>query len=120
MDWNKFWIDMVNAVIPVIAPALVALSAAAAGLLVQYIRLVEEKIKAERPDEYAQIEFIARNAVLIAEQLNIAGFVKDKKAWAVDYAQKELDKIGISADLETISNEIEKAVYEELTVNKVL
>ena len=111
---NKLWIDLANAVIPVIAPALVVLAGIVATYFVQQVRLLQEKIKSEQPDEYAMIEYWAGKAVIVAEQLKIGGYIDDRKKYALDYLQKKLDSAGIKYDLTALSDEIEEAVYREL------
>jgi hypothetical protein len=111
---NKLMIDIANAVIPVIAPALVMLAGIFAAYFVQQVRLLQEKIKAEQPDEYAMIEYWAGKAVVVAEQLKIGGYIDDRKKYALDYLQNKLDMLGIKWDLAMLSDEIEEAVYREL------
>lgn len=113
MFWQGFLVSLINAIIPVLLTSLPLVMTALFGLIIQYIRLVQAKIKNENPKEYEKIESITRSAVLIAEQMKIGGVIQDKKKYAIEYAQRELDKVGIKMDLYRISEEIEKAVYLE-------
>ena len=117
IDWNAFFVNLVNAALPVVTPLIISLLVALLGLAVQQIRLVEAKIKITNPTEYQQLASVCRSAVIVAEQSNIAGLVADKKAFAVEYAQKEMDRLGIKIDVSDIEQEIEKAVYTEITSN---
>ena len=109
--WQSFLVSLINAIIPVLLTALPLVLTAIFGLIIQYIRLVQAKIQKENPTEYSKIEFIAKNAVLIAEQMKLGGLIEDKKKYALEYAQRELDKIGIKLNVEQLAEEIEKAVY---------
>lgn len=115
---NAFWqalaLNLLNAMIPVLMTALPVVLAAVFALLVQYIRLVQGKIQAQYPTQYQKLEAACSNAVKIAEQMKIGGFIEDKKQFAVDYAQKEMDRLGIKVDISVIEQEIEKAVYNEI------
>lgn len=115
--WQSFLVSLINAIIPVLLTALPLVLTAIFGLIIQYIRLVQAKIQKENPTEYSKIEFIAKNAVLIAEQMKLGGFIQDKKKYAVEYAQRELDKAGIKLNVEQIAEEIEKAVYMQFNDN---
>lgn len=115
--WQSFLVSLINAIIPVLLTALPLVLTAIFGLIIQYIRLVQAKIQKENPTEYSKIEFIAKNAVLIAEQMKLGGFIQDKKKYAVEYAQRELDKAGIKLNVEQVAEEIEKAVYMQFNDN---
>jgi hypothetical protein len=114
IDWNKFLIDFLNAAMPVLVPLIITLIGAGIGLLIQYIRLIGEKIKNEKPSTYDMLEKFSVNAVLIAEQLKLSGFIENKKDWAINYVQSELNKLKIVLDVENISNMIEKALFEKI------
>lgn len=109
--WQGLLISVINAIIPVLLTSLPLILTALFGLIVQYIRLLQAKIQKENPTEYQKIELIAKNAVLIAEQMKLGGLIEDKKKYALEYAQRELDKIGIKLNVEQLAEEIEKAVY---------
>lgn len=114
MDWNKFLLDLANACMPVIISGVVALIGAGFALLVQKIRLYEQQLQNEKPSTYEKLEKITKDAVMIAEQLKIANVIEDKKNYAIDYIQKEADKIGLKVNIEQVSDMIEKVVFEEL------
>jgi uncharacterized lipoprotein YmbA len=118
-DWSKFSVDLVNAAMPVLVPMVVALFAAAIGVLINYFKLISAKIQTEKPDEWAIIDKVVKEAVKIAEQLNINGVVQNKMDFAVDYAQNQLDSMGVVLDVEDLKNKLEKAVYDEFTKAKV-
>lgn len=71
--------------------------------------------KAKQAGYASIIEQIARVAVLAAEQLNIAGLIKDKKEYAIATATAWLEAQGFKIDLAAIEAAIEAAVFEEFT-----
>jgi len=100
-------------VLPILATFL-------AGLVVQQIRLVQEKIKNERPDIYGILAFLTEAAVKSAEQAKIAELIDDKKAYAIQFVQDRLATYGIKMDVSLIAAEIEKAVFESINQPKEL
>jgi hypothetical protein len=115
---QKFVVDFLYSLAGVLVPVLATM---VAGYAIQGIRYLEQKIKNERPDVYATLMFVAKEAVHAAEQSGFAGLVEDKKAFALAYLQRELDARGIKGfDLTTLEDKIEAAVFEEINRNKVL
>ena len=116
MDWNTvlniFLSEFLKIVLPILAVFL-------AGLVIQGIRWAEAKIKAERPDVYDTLAFLASAAVKSAEQANFAGLVEDKKTYAVDFVTRRLTEYGFNIDIKDIEAEIEKAVFEEINKEKI-
>jgi hypothetical protein len=112
--WDKFLLDLINAAVPVILSGLAVIIPALVALIVQKIRLVAADIKASQPTAYEQLEKFCADAVIISEQMNIGKFIVDKKKFAIEYVQSEVDKAGLKFSVETISLMIEKAVYLEL------
>ena len=104
--WQAFLVNLVNVLLPVIVTSLPVIATALTALLVQYIRLVQAKISKEYPSQYEVLESICKNAILIAEQMKIGGLIEDKKKFAVDYVQKELESKGIVIDMEKIEQDI--------------
>jgi hypothetical protein len=117
--WSEFLLKMANAMIPVLQWALPIMLASFTAVAVQWFRVLEAKLKAEKPTEYAKLEWLCNNAVIIAEQMKLANLIEDKKKWAVDYVQKKVDEQGLKFDVATIEQEIEKAVYGEITKQPV-
>lgn len=104
---NTFLEEFLKIVLPVLATLL-------AGLAIQGVRWLEEKIKSERPDIYMTLSWLASAAVKSAEQAGAAGLIEDKKKYALDLIQKRLVEYGITVDISEIEAEIEKAVFEEI------
>jgi hypothetical protein len=117
--WMEFGIKALNALIPVIMWALPIMLTALVGLIVQAIRVKQAELQAMYPTQYEVVEKIARNAVLIAEQLRLSEFIDDKQDWAIVYVQNHLDELGIELSFEEVVNEIEKAVMVEFNRDKV-
>jgi len=111
--WVELGMNLLNAIIPVLMVALPAVLTALCGLLVQRMRVAQAEIEATYPKQYEVVERIAKSAVLIAEQMKLGNFIQDKKQYAIEYVQRELDKTGIELDFEQIVEEIEKAVMTE-------
>ncbi|GIU69808.1 MAG: hypothetical protein KatS3mg002_1044 [Candidatus Woesearchaeota archaeon] len=112
----EFWSAFAQRFLEIVLPPLVALIA---GYIVQQIRLLEAKIKNERPDLAYIISFLADSAVKSAEQANLAGYITDKRQYAFDYIKLQLEKQGIKIDPEIIYKEIERAVFDNLTKEKM-
>ena len=98
--------EFLKIVLPILAVML-------GGLVVQGVRLLEEKIKNERPDAYAVLAFLAAAAVKSAEQAKLAGLIEDKKIYAIDFITARLAIYGLELNIGDIETEIEKAVFEE-------
>ncbi len=109
MDLNQVFSAFLNAFLPVVLPVLFA---ALAGLAVQYIRLLQAKIKAEYPDVFAQVEWIANAAVIAAEQAKVGELITDKKNYALQVAEAWLKQYNINVDMKVLDAAIEKAVYD--------
>lgn len=94
---------MLEAVLPVLAV-----------FIIQWVRAqIQIAMDKLNDNQRAILNEAARIAVLAAEQMNLAGKVADKKAFAVDFAQKYLDEHGIIISLGTIEGAIEAAVMSE-------
>ena len=99
-------------VLPVLATAL-------AGLLIAWITKIVSDLKSKlTEDQNWMLKEIVRTAVFAAEQANVAGFVKDKKDYALDIAEKWMAEKGLNIDLEVLDAMIEAAVYAELNRDK--
>lgn len=59
------------------------------------------------------LDAAVRIAVLAAEQLNLSGFVENKKAEAIKIAQAYLIAHGIDIDVQVLADMIEAAVMDE-------
>jgi len=102
--------------IPVLVTAVPVVLTALTGLLVQYIRIQQAKLKALYPTKYQKVEEFAVWAVKIAEQLGVKGLIEDKKQYAIAYVQAKCDAENIEIDIAELEDIIEKAVFEEITV----
>lgn len=109
MDWNALLSNVLQAVLVIVLPPLVVFAA-------KWLRARAEQALAEasawQPDLMALLERAAGFAVSAAEQAGAAGFVKDKKVYALDLAEKWLETKGIAVDLDMIDAAVEKAVLE--------
>lgn len=117
---NSFWQNFLNDLIPVLVPIVGVLLSSLVAVAVQYFRLLEAKIAKEKPKAYDILVSICIDAVKIAEQMQLAKLIDDKKKWAVEYVQKKSEEAGLKIDVATIEEQIEKAVYEELTFFKTV
>lgn len=117
--WNDLGMELLRAIVPVLVAAVPALAAALLALAVQQIRLIQAKIQKENPTQYQKITQLCEGAVLVAEQLNIAGLIEDRKKYAIEYVQKYANQAGIEVDVLELADEIEKAVFTQLTSKKL-
>lgn len=102
---------LLEAALPVLASLLVAW-----GL--PRVIAAWQKLKAANPDEIAVLEEIASMAVHAAEQEAIAGYIEDRKAYALDVVQAYLAKYNIKVNVAVILAAIEAAVKTELNPDK--
>jgi len=114
--WAEFGMNMANAVAGVMVWALPVLVTALVGLVVQFIRVQQAKLKGMYPSQYEMLGKVAATAVKIAEQLGVKNLIENKKQWAIDYVQVEVNKLGLEVSMEEIANIIEKALFDEITV----
>ncbi len=76
--------------------------------------------KTKQPNMAYVLECAALIAVKGAEELNVFGDLKDKKTWAIDYAQKYLEAHGIkNLDVAVIEGAIEAAVLDTFNKSKL-
>lgn len=112
---DSFWSDLLEkllvAFFTLVTPMVVA-------FLFAQFKLVWARFKAEKPDMAWMLEQAASLAVNAAEQAGAESYFKDKKAYALDVAQKWLSAQGVDIDLSLIDAAIEAAVYEEFNKDK--
>ena len=110
---SKFAQEFLSIVLPVLASLL-------AGLVIAWIKKVIEQVKAKMDERFIWLlDEAVRIAVLSAEQVNLAGFVEDKKDYAIGVAEKWLAERGYKIDLAVLSDRIEAAVMEEFNKGRV-
>lgn len=110
---SKFAQEFLSIVLPVLASLL-------AGLVIAWIKKVIEQVKAKMDERFIWLlDEAVRIAVLSAEQVNLSGFVEDKKDYAIGVAEKWLAERGYKIDLAVLSDRIEAAVMEEFNKGRV-
>jgi len=109
MDLNQFFSAFLNAFLPGV---LSVLGTTAAIWVIQQIRLLQAKIKAENPDVFEQLEWFAQAAVIAAEQANVKGLIADKKQYAIEVVETWLKQYNLNVDVLAIDAAVEKAVFE--------
>jgi hypothetical protein len=109
MDWIQIGKDFLSAFIVVLLKVLVPLAATA---LVSWVLKLWRELKAARPDVADALSLMMPLFVEAAEQAKIAGFIADKKDYALSLAQEWLKSRGWKLDLSLISGLIEQAVHE--------
>lgn len=104
---DELWWKLLEQVLLVVLPVL---AAAATAWIAQKVRE-----GAARLTEHQRKVLLAvvQTAVLAAEQAGAAGYVKDKKAYALEVAQGWLKQQGVKIDLGLLDAAIEAAVLEE-------
>ena len=115
---DEFWKSFANSLIMAFAPIIAALIA---GWLAVTIKRIWAGIKADRPELAYTLETVARIAVQAAEQAGAAGYIEDKKQYAIEFIQNYLDAQGWGAiDVSVIEAAIEAAVYNEFNKDEIL
>jgi LL-H family phage holin len=114
MDSN-FWYDLLEKIIllsvTAIMPVLVAFLFAA-------FKKKWAEFKSYANDYGWDVEEMAKIAVKAAEGLQLAGKIADKKEYAINLMQHQLDSKGIKINLAIIEAAIEAAVFEEFNKAK--
>lgn len=112
---DEFWVKLIQNVLLAFLPVIASL---AAGALYAWLRKTWAQFKNEKPDIAWILEQAAAMAVQAAEQAGAAGFIKDKKEYALGIAQLYLDSKGLKIDLALLDAAIEAAVFAEFNKNK--
>lgn len=108
----KAFSDFLAVVLPVLASLL-------AAVLVNYFRLLQQRIQAEKPDLYKILDLLVKQGVQAAEQLGLNNAILDKKAYALKYVQDALNQYGLKEiDVSIIEAKIEAAVFAEINKDK--
>ena len=115
MELNEVISLFLQSFLEAVIPLVVGL--VAAWLLPKVIKVWKD-LKAGNPEEVYLIEQIAAMAVHAAEQEAIAGFIVDRKEYAITVAEQWLAKYGIKLDISVLAAIIEAAVKEELNPDK--
>lgn len=103
----QFVATLAQAILMLLLPVLV-------GAGVRWV-LAMTKAEIARLDNQtlSTITWLATVAVQAAEQAKVAGYIADKKAYAIDFCQKWLKRNNLNIDLSLISSAIEAAVLEQ-------
>ena len=97
--------------LPIVAVAIIS-------VLVSWAKLLWAKAQSWNPDTTDLLEEAAKVAVTAAEQAGTAYLINDKKAYAMDIAERWLAEHGIHLDIELIDAAIEAAVYKQFNSAK--
>jgi hypothetical protein len=117
MEFHDFLVKFVNELLVALLPVL---AASLVGLSVQGLRYLQALIKAKQPNAYNQLEWFVCQAVHAAEQAGVAGLIEDKKQFAIDFVNRELEVRGWGGiDEKMIADKIEAAVYEQINKSKL-
>ncbi len=103
--------ELLQALILAILPVL-------AVFAVRWLMSQEKVLMAQLTvEQQTVIRNVVTLAVLAAEQFGLVAKAKgvyfEKKQWALEFAMKRLEKIGLSVDVDYISDVIEAAVLDE-------
>jgi hypothetical protein len=110
--WYKLLEDVIVLAVSAIVPAVLA-------LIVVMIRKKFAEFKNIYPEYGYLLEQAASFAVKAAEEANFAGFIDDKRAYALEIAQKYLDDHKVKLSLEVIDAAIEAAVYDVMNKERI-
>lgn len=109
--WGELLEQMLLMFLPVIAAFVV-------GLLYALLRKTWAEFKEAQPDIAWAVERAASMAVKAAEQAGAAGYIEDKKSYAMQIADEWLKSKGMDFDLNLLDAAIEAAVYDEINRQK--
>lgn len=113
---DDFWYKLIENLLIAFLPVLASL---AVGALYAWARKTWAQFKEHSPDIAYILEEAASMAVMAAEQAGAAGYITEKKEYALGIAQAFLNAKGIKIDLALLDAAIEAAVYKELNSNKI-
>ncbi|MCK5601163.1 hypothetical protein KAR91_04785 [Candidatus Pacearchaeota archaeon] len=103
---QKFAFNLAVLALPIIAGFVVA-------LLKVWVAQMLQEFERRKPKLAAAIKEAVNLAVKAAEQANVAGFVKDKKQYAMDIAQNWLDSEGWDeVDIDILEAAVEAEVLK--------
>lgn len=103
---------------PFLTISLSLLSGLAAAWLFSKVLDIREKLRVKNPQVMQIVEAAARFAVTAAEQAQKAGFIGDRKAYALRIAEDYLDEHGVVIDVDLLVAAIESAVWNEFNAAK--
>ena len=106
VDWNQVLGDVLTQVLRIVLPVCVA-------LIFKWAIELYLKIKAEQPDIVPILDYVVEQAVLCAEMIYGSGHGEEKKDMAKKQVVKWLEEIGLSIDVDIISEAIEAEVYKQ-------
>jgi N-formylglutamate amidohydrolase len=117
MEFHDFLVKFVNELLVALLPVL---AASLVGLAIQGLRYLQAEIKLKQQNVYNQLDWFVRQAVYAAEQAGVAGLIENKKQFAIDFINRELEARGLgSIDEKMIADKVEAAVYEEINKSKL-
>jgi len=115
--WSEILSKTIQQILLVISPVL---AASATAFLINLAKRVRAEAEQAAGEEWLWLlDEGARIAVRAAEQLGLAGLIRDKKEYAMNFVRNFLASHGIDVDLDIISAAIEAAVLEEFNKAKL-
>lgn len=112
MDWSKIFLDFAQAVSPALQTLLeavfVALASAASAYMYKLYQTQRAKLSSDQQFLIDQVVSVSIRAV---EQMYGSYNGDEKKAAALAIAEKTLAGYGLNIELDTLSAQIESAVY---------
>jgi len=109
MDWMPVISKVLEAVLIAILPPL---AVALVSLILGYAKELWARARLLSPAVTEYIELAAEFAVQAAEQAGAANLIADKKAYALEIAERWLEAHKLFVDLNLVDAAIEKAVSE--------
>jgi hypothetical protein len=103
---------LLNYLVPLLAAQIAVLLGA---WIVKQVNAIKAKLTA---DQLVILNTAVNIGIQAAEQLDLAGEIKDKKAEALKIAQNYLSAHGVKIDLAVLDSAIESAVYEAFNFGK--
>lgn len=110
---EQFFLDFAEAISPALQTLLISLLSALVAYVIAFVKKQADLLKAKLTQEQQVIfEILAEKAVSAAEQIYKSEESQEKKQFAIQYLERNLEKLGLSVDFDTIVAEIESAVFD--------
>ena len=113
---SSFWYGLLQNIILL---AVTAIAPALFALIVVIIRKKYAELKSYASEYGWDLDQFAELAVKAAEGMNLDGQIQDKKAYAIQIVQKQLDGRGIKLDISVIEAAVEAAVFSQFNKKEV-
>lgn len=110
--WQEIFSKFVMTLLLALVTALVPL---AVKWVVEMLMILKNNAMQRNREVFEVLTWVAKEAVKAAEQAGAAGFIQDKKKYAIDFIERWMqDNWKMDLDIDLIADAVEAAVFEEL------